>query len=87
MSRHQLTQINAPNPPPQAGEGKHEANRFCDEFYRIGVAQELLRRGSSLKLVAGEVGCGSTAAVSRAFSAVCGKSPREWRAAFAAAQG
>ncbi|HEY5808243.1 MAG TPA: AraC family transcriptional regulator [Povalibacter sp.] len=49
--------------------------------YRISVAQDMLRRGESLKMIAGAVGYGSTAALSRAFSAVSGKSPREWKAA------
>lgn len=49
--------------------------------YRISVAQDLLRRGEALKNIAGSVGYGSTAALSRAFSAVAGRSPREWRAA------
>ena len=48
--------------------------------YRISVAQDLLRRGEALKNIATTVGYGSTAALSRAFSAVAGKSPREWRA-------
>jgi AraC-like DNA-binding protein len=48
--------------------------------YRISVAQDLLRRGESLKNIVGVVGYGSSAAFSRAFSAVAGKSPREWRA-------
>lgn len=49
--------------------------------YRIALAQDLLRRGRALKLIADEVGYGSTAALSRAFSARCGRSPREWKAA------
>ncbi|HEY6644295.1 AraC family transcriptional regulator [Povalibacter sp.] len=52
--------------------------------YRISVVQDLLRRGESLKNIAGAVGYGSTAALSRAFSGVAGKSPREWRAALEA---
>ncbi len=48
--------------------------------YRICVAQTLLREGQALKFVAGAVGYGSTAALSRAFSALCGQSPRAWLA-------
>lgn len=44
--------------------------------YRIALAQDLIRRGRPLSVVAGEVGYGSAAAFSRAFSAVCGESPR-----------
>lgn len=49
--------------------------------HRIAVAQDLLRRGRPVKLVASEVGYGSASALSRAFSARCGRSPREWLAA------
>ncbi|WP_374568228.1 cupin domain-containing protein [Ideonella sp.] len=49
--------------------------------WRIGLAQKLLRRGQSLKLIAAEVGYGSEAALSRAFSAQTGVSPRDWRKA------
>jgi AraC-like DNA-binding protein len=49
--------------------------------YRISLAQNLLRRGEPLKNIAATVGYGSNAALSRAFSAVVGRSPREWRAA------
>jgi len=47
--------------------------------WRIGLAQQALRRGRSLKVVASEVGYGSEAALSRAFKAQTGRSPREWR--------
>lgn len=47
--------------------------------WRIGLAQQALRRGRPLKIVAGEVGYGSEAALSRAFKAQTGQSPREWR--------
>lgn len=47
--------------------------------WRIGLAQQALRRGRSLKVVASEVGYGSEAALSRAFKAQTGVSPREWR--------
>lgn len=47
--------------------------------YRIAVAQDLLRRDRPLARVAEDVGYGSPAALSRAFSAHCGVSPRAWR--------
>jgi AraC-like DNA-binding protein len=50
--------------------------------YRISVAQDRLRRGEPVKSIATAVGYGSTAAFSRAFTAVSGKSPRAWMAAF-----
>jgi AraC-like DNA-binding protein len=49
--------------------------------YRISVAQDLLRRGESVKSIAAAVGYGSTAALSRAFTAVTSQSPRAWKAA------
>jgi AraC-like DNA-binding protein len=48
--------------------------------WRVGLAQDWLRRGRALKWIAGEVGYGSEAALSRAFKARCGHSPREWKA-------
>ncbi len=48
--------------------------------YRIALAQDMLRRGEPVKTIADRIGYGSTAALSRAFSAVSGKSPREWKA-------
>ena len=47
--------------------------------WRIGLAQQALRLGRPLKVVAGDVGYGSEAALSRAFKAHTGQSPREWR--------
>jgi AraC-like DNA-binding protein len=47
--------------------------------WRIGLAQKLLRQGQALKFIATEVGYGSEAALSRAFSSHTGMSPREWR--------
>lgn len=47
--------------------------------WRIGLAQQALRRGRPLKIVASEVGYGSEAALSRAFKAQTGVSPRRWR--------
>jgi AraC-like DNA-binding protein len=47
--------------------------------WRVGLAQKALLAGQSLKLIAQEVGYGSEAALSRAFKAASGQSPREWR--------
>ena len=49
--------------------------------WRVALAQDALRRGRPLKLIADEVGYGSEAALSRAFKAVCGCAPRAWRKA------
>jgi AraC-like DNA-binding protein len=48
--------------------------------WRIGLAQKALLQGRSLKLIAQEIGYGSEAALSRAFKAHSGRTPREWRA-------
>ncbi len=48
--------------------------------WRVGLAQQALRRGRALKAIASEVGYGSEAALSRAFKAQTGASPRQWRA-------
>ena len=53
--------------------------------WRVGLAQKALLQGKSLKLIAQDVGYGSEAALSRAFKAQSGKSPREWRGQRAAA--
>jgi AraC family transcriptional regulator, alkane utilization regulator len=53
--------------------------------WRVGLAQKALLAGQSLKLIAQEVGYGSEAALSRAFKAASGQSPREWRNAQRAA--
>lgn len=53
--------------------------------WRVGLAQQALRQGRPLKVVASDVGYGSEAALSRAFKAHSGVSPREWRRANAAA--
>lgn len=47
--------------------------------WRIRLAQQALRQGRQLKMIAIEVGYGSEAALSRAFKAHCGMTPREWR--------
>ncbi|MDH6590494.1 AraC-like DNA-binding protein [Variovorax sp. TBS-050B] len=49
--------------------------------WRVGLAQRALRAGRPLKLIAQEVGYGSEAALSRAFKAQSGHSPREWKLA------
>ena len=46
--------------------------------YRISLAQDLLRRERPLALIADDVGYGSAAALSRAFSQHSGCSPRAW---------
>jgi AraC-like DNA-binding protein len=53
--------------------------------WRIGLAQQALRRGRPLKIVAPQIGYGSEAALSRAFKAQTGHSPREWRRQLVAA--
>lgn len=47
--------------------------------YRITLAQDALQRGDRLERIAQQAGYGSAAALSRAFTATCGVSPREWR--------
>ena len=47
--------------------------------WRVGLAQQALRHGKPLKVVASDVGYGSEAALSRAFKAHSGVSPREWK--------
>jgi AraC-like DNA-binding protein len=49
--------------------------------WRIGLAEQALRRGRTLALIADEVGYGGEAALSRAFKAQTGLSPRRWREA------
>lgn len=49
--------------------------------WRIRLAQQALRLGKPLKMIAVYVGYGSEAALSRAFKAQCGMTPREWRQA------
>jgi AraC-like DNA-binding protein len=46
--------------------------------WRLALAQQRLARGEAIKRVALEVGYGSASALSRAFSARVGKSPRAW---------
>ena len=47
--------------------------------WRVRLTQKALRRGRPLKMIATEVGYGSEAALSRAFRAQTGLSPREWK--------
>lgn len=54
--------------------------------WRIGLVQKGLREGRALKHLADEVGYGGEAALSRAFRAHTGQSPREWRKAAMAPQ-
>lgn len=49
--------------------------------WRVGLAQKALLQGQSLRWIAEEVGYGSESALSRAFKAQCGLSPREWKQA------
>ncbi len=55
--------------------------------WRIGLAQQALRRGRQLKVIAADVGYGSEAALSRAFKAQTGQSPRAWKHAQTVAAG
>lgn len=49
--------------------------------WRIGLVQQALHSGQPLKLIAAEVGYGSEAALSRAFKALTGLTPRAWKLA------
>jgi len=49
------------------------------QTWRIGIAQKLLERGAPLRHIADETGYADEAALSRAFKATTGLSPREWR--------
>jgi AraC-like DNA-binding protein len=49
--------------------------------WRVSMAQQALREGRSLKMIAIEVGYGSEAALSRAFKMQSGLTPREWKQA------
>lgn len=51
------------------------------QHWRVSLAQQALRQGRSLKMIAMEVGYGSEAALSRAFKVQSGLSPREWKQA------
>ena len=49
------------------------------QSWRVRLAQQALQQGRQLKMIALEVGYGSEAALSRAFKAQGGVTPREWR--------
>lgn len=49
------------------------------QAWRVRLAQQALRQGRPLKMIAVEVGYGSEAALSRAFKTQSGMTPREWR--------
>jgi AraC-like DNA-binding protein len=48
--------------------------------WRFGVAQTMLRKGSSIKLIAAAVGYANPTAFTRVFTKRCGMSPSEWLA-------
>jgi AraC-like DNA-binding protein len=48
--------------------------------WRLGVAQTMLRKGSSLKLIASAVGYANATALTRVFTQRLGMSPSEWLA-------
>lgn len=47
--------------------------------WRIGLAQEMLKKGQPMNLIAYQVGYASASALSRAFRAHTGYTPREWK--------
>jgi len=49
------------------------------QAWRTRLVQQALRRGHALKRIAPEVGYASEAALSRAFKAHTGQSPRQWK--------
>jgi transcriptional regulator GlxA family with amidase domain len=51
------------------------------QSWRVSLAQQALRQGRPLKMIAIDVGYGSEAALSRAFKAQSGLAPREWKLA------
>lgn len=48
--------------------------------WRLGVAQTMLRKGKSLKLISSAVGYGNATALTRVFTQRLGMSPSEWLA-------
>lgn len=48
--------------------------------WRLGVAQTMLRKGDSLKLIASAVGYANATALTRVFTQRVGMSPSEWLA-------
>lgn len=55
--------------------------------WRIALAQGMLRAGRPLKLVAADVGYGSSSALTRAFVRKVGQPPAQWRRTVAGAKG
>jgi AraC-like DNA-binding protein len=53
--------------------------------WRVSVAQAMLKRGTSMKMVSGEVGYASHAGFLRVFRQVTGMAPRDWMRSAAAA--
>jgi AraC-like DNA-binding protein len=49
-------------------------------YWRVGIAQSLLKKGEPLKMVAPAVGYSSTGALTRTFSQIVGKPPMAWLA-------
>jgi AraC family transcriptional regulator, alkane utilization regulator len=49
------------------------------QSWRLGLAQQLVQRGTPMRHVADEVGYADEAALSRAFKVHTGLSPRDWR--------
>jgi len=49
--------------------------------WRLGVAQTMLRKGKSLKVIASAVGYANATALTRVFTQRLGLSPSEWLAA------
>jgi AraC-like DNA-binding protein len=58
--------------------GQTPADYLAD--WRLGIAQSLLRKGRSVKLIADELGYASASGLSRVFVQRVGMSPREWLA-------
>lgn len=50
-------------------------------YWRIGVAQSMIKKGEPLKMVAPAVGYSGTGALTRTFSQIVGKPPMAWLAA------
>lgn len=57
--------------------GRTPAQYLAD--WRMGLAQQAMRRGAPLKTIPASIGYGSEAAFSRAFKAHTGLAPRVWR--------
>jgi AraC-like DNA-binding protein len=48
--------------------------------WRLGIAQTMLRKGNSLKLIAAAVGYTNATALTRVFTRCLGMAPSEWLA-------